>query len=180
MIEIHGKRECPFAWRVRICAREKGVSFDWVPFDVPSPDERATRSNPERESPKLVSGHFQLTESLVIIQYLDEAYAGPALQPLSARDRALMRLRLYGLSGMEQHVTPRDPPDQQRLRTACAELERGLADGRAWLGGSSPDLSDVAVWPFLWTLEKAGVPVGPAAYLDRVRKRPSLLETRPR
>jgi hypothetical protein len=38
----------------------------------------------------------------------------------------------------------------------------------------------VAVWPFLWTLEKAGVPVGPAAYLDRVRKRPSLLETRPR
>ena len=74
MREIHGKQDCPFAWRVRIVAREKGLPFEWIPFDVPRPDPRAEKNNPERKSPKLVEDGFQLTESLVIAEYLDEAY----------------------------------------------------------------------------------------------------------
>jgi len=37
MYEIHGKRECPFAWRIRLTAREKRLPFEWIPFDVASP-----------------------------------------------------------------------------------------------------------------------------------------------
>jgi len=37
MLEIHGKRKCPFAWRVGLAAREKGAPFEWVPYDVTSP-----------------------------------------------------------------------------------------------------------------------------------------------
>ena len=154
MIEIHGKRMCPFAWRARICAREKGIAFDWLPFDAHPPDPRAVRGNPEQKSPKLVDGDFELIESLVILQYLDEAHPGVSLQPLRARDRALLRLRLEKLAALEQHVTPENPPDREKLRQGFDALEEALADGRTWMGGASPDLSDVAVWPFLFMLER--------------------------
>src|SRR3954468_16718751 len=115
MVEIHGMRMCPFAWRARICARDKEVAFDWLRFDVDAPDPRASRHNREQKSPKLVDGDLELIESLVILQYLDEAYPGAALQPLSARDRALLRLRLQKLEALEQHVTKDEPPDREKL-----------------------------------------------------------------
>ncbi|HET7784598.1 MAG TPA: glutathione S-transferase family protein [Myxococcales bacterium] len=180
MVEIHGKRTCPFAWRARICAREKGIPFDWLAFDVPSPDPRALRRNPERKSPVLVHGDFELIESLVILQYLDEAFPGPALQPSGARERALLRLRLQKQAGLEQHVTPAEPPDHEKLRKGFDALEEGLAGSRPWLGGSNPDLSDIAAWPFLWMLDDAGIEVRPAAYWQRARVRESLAQTRPR
>jgi glutathione S-transferase len=152
MIEIHGLRMCPFAWRARVCAREKGLAFDWLPFDVPSPDPRALRHNLERKS----------------------------LQPLSARERALLRLRLNTLQALEQHVTKDEPPDRERLRKGFDAIEERLASGRPWMGGTSPDLSDVAVWPFLWMLEEAGVEIRPSAYWQRARARGSLEQTRPR
>ena len=60
-----------------------------------------------------------------------------------------------------------------------------LADGRVWLGGSKPDLSDIAIWPFLWQLDEAGHPIPAAlklasAYWARARERESLVSTKPR
>src|SRR5512143_2894380 len=98
MREIHGLSECPFAWRVRVTAREKDLPFDWIPYDAPHPDPRAREHNPEKKSPKLVEEGFELIESLVICEYLDEAHPGRPLQALSARDRAQMRLRMKKLS----------------------------------------------------------------------------------
>jgi glutathione S-transferase len=162
-----------------VAAREKGLAFDWMPFDVPSPDPRAVRHNPERKSPKLVEGDFQLIESLAIVQYLDEAHPGRRLQPADPRERAHARVRLTQLAAFEQHVTPEHPPDEKKLRKGFEVIEAALRDGRRWLGGSEPDLSDIAVWPFLWTLEKAGVAIEARAYWDRARTRESLVSTAP-
>jgi len=174
MIEIHGKRECPYSWRVRLCAREKGLPYEWIPCDVPDPDPRAAQRNPERKSPKLWDDGFELVESHVILQYLDEAHPGAPLQPLGARARAQMRLRTCQLEGFETY-----PLDETKVVYAFGVLERALADGRAFLGGNGPDLSDISVWPFLAALEK--FPRGKRAqeYWNRVRERDSLVATRP-
>jgi glutathione S-transferase len=77
-------------------------------------------------------------------------------------------------------VHPRD--DRQSLAGGFDALERRLADGRAFLGGAGPDLSDVSAWPLLWALEKADArPPGPHSqrYWERVRERRSLVATRP-
>lgn len=186
MREIHGKSECPFAWRARIVAREKGLPFDWIPFDVERPDPRAAQHNAEQKSPRLVEDGFELTESLVIVEYLDEAFAEPHLSALGARERAQMRLRMKQLAKLEVHAQPElDEKSRSKVRAGWAELDRMLADGRQWLGGSGPDLSDVAVWPFLALLEKYGHPIPPdfkhaAAYWSRAKDRDSLSSTRPR
>ena len=91
MLEIHGKRECPFAWRVRLVAREKGAPFEWVPYDMTSPDARARQHNPERRSPLLWDAGFTLSESMVIAEYIDETCPGRALLPTDPRQRARAR-----------------------------------------------------------------------------------------
>ena len=73
-IELHGKVACPYAWRTRLAAFEKGVSFDYIAFDAPTPDPRAAQHNPEQRSPLLVHGEFRLTESGVIAQYIEEVW----------------------------------------------------------------------------------------------------------
>src|SRR5438105_4044304 len=113
---IRGKHECPFAWRVRIAAREKDLPFEWLPFD----DDGTTW-----KSPTLVEDGFQLTESLVIIQYLDEAYPSRPLQALGARERAQMRLRMHELAALET---------DDRFAAGYEALDRMLAGEALWLG----------------------------------------------
>jgi len=164
---IRGKRECPFTWRVRIAAREKDLPFEWMPFD----DDGTTW-----KSPTLVEEGFRLTESVVILQYLDEAHPGRPLQALGARERAEMRLRTCELAPLET---------ENDFAAGYEALNRMLADGRTWLGGNGPDLSDIAVWPFLARLEEGGHPIPESlkhatAYWGRTRDRDSLVSTRPR
>ena len=175
MLEIHGKRQCPYAWRVRLVAHEKNIPYEWLPLDVADPDPRVQQHNPEQKSPLVWQDGFQLTESLVIAQYLDEAHFEKTLQALSARERARMRLRLHELEALQQHDT---------ALLGYEVLEAGLAEGRQFLGGSGPDLSDVCAWPFLWNLA-AKLPVPERlprarAYVSRIRERESVLATQPR
>ena len=86
MLEIHGKKDCPFAWRVRLTARQKAVDFDWLPYDVPVPDPRTAEHNPERKSPLLWEDGFSLAESVIVAQYLDESREGRRLMPANATD----------------------------------------------------------------------------------------------
>jgi len=188
MLEIHGKKDCPFAWRVRLTAREKGAAFEWIPFDVPSPDARAAAHNPEKKSPLLWDAGFALIESLVIAEYLDESCAsGRPLLPEDAKERARMRVLLSTLA-KKLEVAPSHAKDRQRaldkVHDGHAALDQALSDGRRWLGGDRPLLPDLMLWPFLSLQERDGAPIPSglpraAAYWSRAKDIPSLTATRP-
>jgi glutathione S-transferase len=75
-----------------------------------------------------------------------------------------------------------DEKSRKKVDEGYAALEQMLADGRQFQGGSAPDLSDLAVWPFLWKLETAGLHLPgarAAAYWQRARERESLTFTSP-
>ncbi|HYS09358.1 MAG TPA: glutathione S-transferase family protein [Myxococcales bacterium] len=187
MLEIHGKRECPFAWRVRLAAREKDVPFEWVPFDGPSPDPRAAHRNPDQRSPLLWDAGFSLTESMVIAEYLEESQGGRALMPSGPQERARARLLLATVVRSLETV-PSYAPDEaaarKQIREGLAELEGTLSDGRIWLGGEMPMLPDLMLWPFLSLQEQDGSPIPPELpraqrYWQRVKEQRSLTSTRP-
>jgi glutathione S-transferase len=184
-IEIHGYKHCPFAWRARLAAHEKGVSFDWFAADVPEPDPRSKEHNPNKRSPLMRHGDFTVTDSAVIAQYIDEAFDGPPLQPEGARERALMRLTLLELGGI-QFDGRKDLDDETRARTgaALAKLEAKLSDDAPWLCGATPSRADLEIWPFLALLEQKGGLVADqlprvARYWERVQARDSFRATRP-
>jgi glutathione S-transferase len=186
MLEIHGKKDCPFAWRVRLTARQKGVDFDWLPYDVPVPDPRTADHNPERKSPLLWEDGFSLPESVVVAQYLDESREGRRLMPANARDRARARLLLTTvvakLEVAPSHAEGRREAAIEKVRKGHAALDQVLSDGRAYLGGDSVSLPDLMLWPFLALQDRDGVspqPVEAAKYWLRVKDAPALVATRP-
>ncbi|WP_439817917.1 glutathione S-transferase family protein [Zavarzinia sp. CC-PAN008] len=83
----------PYAARVRIAARYKGIALDLAP-----PPEGGMKSdlyraiNPIQRLPTLVDGTLKLPESQVIVEYLEETQGGPSLLPGSPADRARARL----------------------------------------------------------------------------------------
>jgi maleylacetoacetate isomerase len=84
------------AYRVRIALNLKGVRFETIPVELVH--ERQHRSseyrsiNPQMRVPALVlSGGEVLTQSMAIIEYLDEAYPDPPLLPPEAVARARVR-----------------------------------------------------------------------------------------
>jgi maleylacetoacetate isomerase len=88
------------SYRVRIALNLKALSYDVVPVHLLkdggqqfSPEYRTL--SPDALVPTLIddsAGNAAvLTQSLAIIEYLDEAYAGPRLLPADAIDRAYVR-----------------------------------------------------------------------------------------
>ncbi len=84
------------AYRVRIALALKGLEFEshyihlmrdggqnWKP--------EYTRQNPQGLVPTLADGQRVYTQSLAIVEYLEEAYPDPPLLPVEARDRAYVR-----------------------------------------------------------------------------------------
>lgn len=73
---------------------EKGVAYeshylDLLSFDQHQPEYLAV--NPDGTIPALVHGDLVLTESTPIMEYVDEAFAGPPLKPTDPVERWRMR-----------------------------------------------------------------------------------------
>jgi glutathione S-transferase len=186
-VEIHGYLTCPFAWRVRLAAAEKDVPAEFLPCDIDAPDPRCQQHNPDEHSPLLYHDDLTLTESGIIVSYIDEAFAaaGPALMPEDARGRALLRLLAKQLEPLDVHLERARPEARKRSEGALKRLEAELlARATPFLHGARPGYADVMAWPFLADLHlrrllDAEVYPASDAFLDRARARPSFHATRP-
>ena len=83
-------------FRVRIALNLKGIAFDEVAIDLLKGEqfsESYRAVNPQMVVPALVVGDGPaLTQSLAIIDYLDETHPQPPLLPTAPRDRAYVRM----------------------------------------------------------------------------------------
>lgn len=85
------------SYRVRIALELKRLEYDYVPIHLTRGGGQQfepgyAELNPERLVPTFVeSGEGPLTQSLAIIEYLDEIHPEPALLPKNPADRAYVR-----------------------------------------------------------------------------------------
>jgi maleylacetoacetate isomerase len=84
------------AYRVRIALNLKNVTYESIAVDLrPTVREQRTPQflsvNPEGLVPVLVDGERTFTQSLAIIEYLEEVRPQPPLLPRTARERAQVR-----------------------------------------------------------------------------------------
>lgn len=89
---LHGYRYSVYLRAARFALAAKGVPCalrEVNPFDRPVPAAYLAL-HPFGRVPSLVHGGFTLYETAAITRYVDEAFAGPALQPTGARLRARM------------------------------------------------------------------------------------------
>ncbi|TFE37011.1 maleylacetoacetate isomerase [Paraburkholderia dipogonis] len=85
------------SYRVRIALELKGLKYDYVPIHLSRSGGEQFASNyaevnPEKLVPTFVdAGGSVITQSLAIIEYVDETHPDPALLPQTPMDRAYVR-----------------------------------------------------------------------------------------
>jgi maleylacetoacetate isomerase len=91
---LHGYFRSSASFRVRIALNLKGLAYDQAPHHLRRGEQRAAgylALNPQGMVPALAVDGAVLTQSLAMIEYLDEVHPEPALLPARAIDRAYVR-----------------------------------------------------------------------------------------
>lgn len=186
-VVLHDYWRSSAAYRVRIALALKGIAYDRVAVDLATGAQRGAAHlalNPQGLVPALQIDGLVLTQSLAIIEYLDETRPGPALLPGDAPGRARVRALaqaiacdLHPVSNLRvlQRVEALAGPaaraawNRDNIAAGLAAFE-ALLDHPAFEGrfchGAGPGLADCVLIPQLYNAARWDVPVD---HLARIR-----------
>lgn len=192
MIRLHDYWRSGAAYRVRIALHLKGIAYDIAAHDLRCGDQRAPdylAVNPQGLVPALDTGTATLTQSLAILEWLDERYPAVPLLPADAESRAIVR-------GMAQIVCcDIHPLNNLRVLTALRrDLGASEEQVEAWIGrwigegfaalevliarhggayafGDQPGLVDCCLVPQVYSARRFNVPLGRFPLIEAVAAR---------
>jgi maleylacetoacetate isomerase len=189
------------SYRVRIALNLKGCAYEYQPVHLLREgglqfSESYRQLNPEARVPTLVSGSLRLTQSMAILEWLEETYPAPSLLPKDAAGRARVRglaqlmaadvqpLQNVGVSKYLKnvlHVTPEGVSEWMQfwISRGMAAFEAHLAAGvpGRFSHGDQVTLADVCLVPQCTAARRNGVEV--AAYPHIARIEAELLQLQP-
>ncbi|MER8757752.1 glutathione S-transferase family protein [Mesorhizobium sp. M0976] len=164
---VYGADYSVYVRIVRLVLEEKGVGYELVPVDIFAADGIPGwyfEHQPFGRIPAFEHDGFRLYETGAIARYVDEAFDGPALQPVEARPRTRMNqitglLDAYAYRAMVWDVAverlEKTPPDEavianglRQARTALQALSSLKAEG-PWLLGTELTLADLHAAPII-------------------------------
>jgi glutathione S-transferase len=90
-VKIIGSYLSPYVRKVLVALHLKGLAYEIDPIVPFFGDERFSAMSPLRRIPVLTDDKVCLSDSSVIVQYLDERYPQPPLYPADIADRARAR-----------------------------------------------------------------------------------------
>jgi maleylpyruvate isomerase len=195
-MKLYGYWRSSCTYRVRIALALKGLAYEVLPVNLLEAEQRAdgfVAMNPIGQVPVLeLPDGSRLTQSIAILEYLEETHPEPALlprEPLSrARVRQLTELVSSGIQPLQNFSV------MQRLKN-----EHGV-DAKAWSAfhirrgllayqqlaestagelsvGDSPTFADCALIPQLYNARRFGIDVeGELPLLARIDARAAAME----
>lgn len=90
-MKIIGSYLSPYVRKVLVVLHLKGLAYEIDPIIPFLGDERFAALSPLRRIPVLIDDALTLSDSSVILQYLEDRYPQPALYPANVADRARAR-----------------------------------------------------------------------------------------
>ena len=90
-VRIIGSYLSPYVRKVLVALHLKGLAYEIDPIIPFLGDERFAAASPLRRIPVLIDDKVTLSDSSVILQYLDDRYPRPALYPADVAERARAR-----------------------------------------------------------------------------------------
>lgn len=180
-MRLHGYFRSGAAWRVRIGLHWKGLAFESVPVDLRTGAQAAPAFralNPQGLVPVLeLEDGTCLTQSLAILEWLEETHPEPPMLPADALGRARVRAVALAIAadthpvqnlGVLKRIEALAGTEASRA-WARETIARGLAAVEALIAhepgphavGSRPTLADVVIVPQLLNARRFGVDLAP-------------------
>jgi len=183
------------AYRVRIALNLKGLHYDTVPVNLLADEQLGagfSALNPQGFVPALETDAGVLTQSLAIIEYLDETWPNPPLLAgdavTRARQRAMalivacdihplnnLRVLRYLKGGLELADAGVNQWIAHWISSGFAALEHAAGDA-PFLGGEQPMLPDVCLVPQVFNARRYNVPLEAFPRLIAIAERCNTLE----
>ncbi|EPS60027.1 hypothetical protein M569_14777 [Genlisea aurea] len=155
-VKLLGLWASPFVMRARIALKIKSIEYEYQEEDLSNKSELLLNSNPVHKAvPVLIHRGRPVSESLVIIQYLDEVWPSePQILPADPFHRARARFwasfvdEKWGPATRSILLTAEGEERKKRIeesREALGVLEEAFINGGGkFFGGESLGLVDIA------------------------------------
>ena len=173
---LHGYWRSGAAYRVRIGLNLKGLTYEQSPVELRTGEQKSDgflALNPQGLVPALEADGQVLTQSLAILEWLEERHPDPALLPGPSADRAVVRamaaivacdihplnnlrvLKAVGALGAVQNDWA-----AQWIAPGFDALEALIArHGRGWSFGDQPTLADCLLVPQVFSARRFEIDV---------------------
>ncbi|HEX4389281.1 MAG TPA: maleylacetoacetate isomerase [Steroidobacteraceae bacterium] len=185
-MKLYGFFRSSASYRARIALNLKGIAYEPVPVDLRAPVSAQRRPeflelNPGGLVPVLVDGRTTVTQSLAIIEYLEETHPEPPLLPAAPGERARVRsltlaiaCDIHPLNNLRVLNYLRDPLAHDEAAVSAwyahwvargfealeAEVAGLGGDGRHMFGGAVT-LADVFIVPQMYNARRFKCDVTP-------------------
>lgn len=102
---VHGTWGSLFVKRVELALKIKGIAYEYVEEDLSNKSPHLLKYNPVfKKVPVLVHNDKPVSESLVILEYIDETWKiGPRILPQDPYEKAIVR---FWANYIDQHLIP--------------------------------------------------------------------------
>jgi maleylacetoacetate isomerase len=189
---VHGYFLSSAAYRLRIALNLKGLAHEIRSVHLRRGDQKAAgyrAVNPQGLVPALEADGLVLTQSLAIVEWLDESFPEPPLLPadrdVRARARAFAQVIACDIHPLQnlrllRYLKRELGQEQAGLDAWCRHwIGEGLAACEALLGrepeaafgfGDGPGIAEICLVPQMFNADRFGLDTGPFPRLNRLRQ----------
>lgn len=190
MMRLYTYYRSSASYRVRIALALKGLEVEHIPISLLKGEQQQANYaaiNPQMLIPALVTEQgITLTQSLAILEYLEETHPNPPLLPASPEDRARVRalaqaiacdiaplnnLRVlkYLKHDLCVEEAEKDAWYRHWIATGFAAVEAMLGDGKTgrFCHGDMPGMADACLLPQVYNARRLGCDL---ALYPRIRR----------